>query len=95
VDEGRYSYDAVELELIGVAARNLLGNALRVLAAALARMAARWGVLERSAVLTSLEVVLIFQEKGSEFGGVQVSEETDGAESLVLMPYLARVEYSE
>jgi hypothetical protein len=75
VDEGRYSYDAVEFELIGVGARNLLGNALRVLAAALARIAARWGVLERSAVLTLLEVV--------------------GAESLDLMPYLARVEYSE
>jgi hypothetical protein len=58
VDEGRYSYEAVEFELIGVGARNLLGNALRVLAAALARMAARWGVLERSAVLTLLEVVL-------------------------------------
>jgi hypothetical protein len=58
VDEGRYSYDAVELELMGVGTRNLLGNALRVLAAALARMAARWGVLERSAVLALLEVVL-------------------------------------
>ena len=66
---------------------------MRVLAAALARMAARWGVLERSAVLTSPEVVvLIFQE--SEFGGIQVSEKTDGAESFVLMPYLAKVEYS-
>ena len=32
--------------------------ALRVLAAALARIAARWGVLERSAVLTLFEVVL-------------------------------------
>ena len=50
--------DTVEPDVIGVDARNLLGNALRVLAAALARMAARWGVLERSAVLTSLEVVL-------------------------------------
>ena len=61
MDEGRYSYDAVELEVMGVGARNLLGNALRVLEAALARMAARWGALERSAVLTLLEVVL---EKG-------------------------------
>lgn len=89
MDEGRYSYDAVELELIDVGARNLVGSALRVLAAALARMAARWGALERSAVLASLQV--IFQ---SEFDGIQVSEKTDGAESLVLMPYLARVEYS-
>ena len=59
MDEGRYSYDVVELELIGIGARNLLGNALRVLAAVLARMAARWGVLERSAVLTLLEVVVL------------------------------------
>jgi hypothetical protein len=58
VDKGRYSYDAVELEPIGVGAQNLLGNALRVLAVAITRMAARWGVSERSAVLTLLEVVL-------------------------------------
>ena len=58
MDEGRYSYEAVVLVLIGVGARNLLGNALRVLAAALARMAARWGVLERSAVFALFEVVL-------------------------------------
>ena len=73
MDEGRYSYDAVELEFMGVGARNLLGNAFRVLAAALARMAARWGVLERSAVLTLLEDVL---EKASEFGGI-TSEQGD------------------
>jgi len=58
VDEGRYSYGAFELELMGVGARNLTGSALRVFAAARERMAARWGVLERSAVLTSLEVAL-------------------------------------
>ena len=44
MDEGRYSYEAVVLVLIGVGARNLLGNALRILAAALVRIAARWGV---------------------------------------------------
>ena len=33
------------------------------------------GCLERSAVLTSLEVVL---EKGLEFGGIQVIKETGG-----------------
>ena len=66
VDEGRYSYDAVELELMGVDARNMLGNAFRVLTAAPAKIAARWGVLERSAGLTLLEVVL---EKGSELWG--------------------------
>jgi len=41
VDDGRYSYDAVEPELRGVVIRNLVGIALRVLAAVLARMAAR------------------------------------------------------
>jgi hypothetical protein len=41
VDDGRYSYEAVEPELRGVGARNLAGSALRVLAAVLARMAAR------------------------------------------------------
>jgi hypothetical protein len=45
VDDGRYSYDeddAVEPELVrGVVERNLEGSALRVLAAVLARMAAR------------------------------------------------------
>ena len=58
MDEGRYSYDAVELELMRVGARNLLGNVLCGLVAALERMAAIWGALERSAVLTLLEVVL-------------------------------------
>jgi hypothetical protein len=41
VDEGRYSYDAVEIGFMGVGVRNLLGNALGVLAAALAKIAAR------------------------------------------------------
>ena|SRR5258708_2437417 len=41
VDDGRYSYDAGEPELRGVVIRNLVGIALRVLAAARARMAAR------------------------------------------------------
>ena len=75
---------------MGVGARDLFGNALRVLAAALESVAARWGVLGRLTVLTLLEVVL---EKGSEFGGIQVKEETDSAKSFILIPYLARVEY--
>ncbi|KAF8259872.1 hypothetical protein EI94DRAFT_1706734 [Lactarius quietus] len=62
-----------------------------VLSAALARIAARWRVLEIFAVLTPLEVVL---EKVSEFGSVQESEEPDDVGSLVLMSYLARVEYN-
>jgi len=42
VDDGRYSYDAAEPELLkDVDARNLAGSALRVLAAVRARMAAR------------------------------------------------------
>ena len=41
VDDGRYSYDAVEPELRGVGERNLTGSALRALAAVRARMAAR------------------------------------------------------
>jgi hypothetical protein len=41
VDDGRYSYDAVEPELRGVDIRNFVGSALRVLAAVLARIAAR------------------------------------------------------
>ena len=41
VDDGRYSYDAVAPELRGVVIRNLVGIALRVFAAVLARMAAR------------------------------------------------------
>ena len=59
VDEGRYSYDAVELEFMGVGARNLFGNAFRVLAVAPARITTRWGCLERSEVVP---------EKGSELG---------------------------
>ena len=41
VDDGRYSYDAIEPELRGVGERNLTGSALRALAAVRARMAAR------------------------------------------------------
>jgi hypothetical protein len=41
MDDGRYSYDAVEPELRGVVTRNLAGSALRVFAAVRARMAAR------------------------------------------------------
>ena len=40
MDEGRHSYDAVELEFMDVGARNLLGNVLRALVEALARMVA-------------------------------------------------------
>jgi hypothetical protein len=57
VDDGRYSYEAVEPERRGVGVRNLTGSTLRVLAAVRAMMAARCGALERSAVL-SLAVVL-------------------------------------
>lgn len=41
VDDGRYSYGAVEPEVSGVGERNLVGIALRVFAAVLARIAAR------------------------------------------------------
>jgi hypothetical protein len=60
VDDGRYSYEAVEPELREVSARNLTGRALRVLAAVRARMAARWGALERSAAFLLLKVVLVY-----------------------------------
>lgn len=64
MDDGRYSYDAVEPELRGVVIRNLVGIALRVLAAVLAavlaRMEARWGVLERSAAFLPLGGILGF-----------------------------------
>ena len=76
---------------MGFGAQNLLSNALRVLVAALERVAARWVILKRLDILKFLEVAL---EKMSEFGGIQLREETDSAESPVLTPYLARVEYS-
>lgn len=41
MDDGRYSYGAVEPETSGVGERNLVGIALRVFAAVLARIAAR------------------------------------------------------
>ena len=41
MDDGRYSYGAVEPEVSGVGERNLVGIALRVFAAVLARIAAR------------------------------------------------------
>jgi hypothetical protein len=77
MDEGRYSYDAVAPELRGVVTRNLAGSALRVLAAVLARMAARCGVLERSAVFPPLKVFLVYLGKGSELDRVQGNQGTD------------------
>ena len=74
------AYDTVDRELMGVGVLNLLGNAISALAAALERVVARWGCLERSAVLTSLKVVL---EKRLEFGGIQAIEET-GSRGLSL-----------
>jgi hypothetical protein len=81
--EGRYSYDPVKLTLTGVGTRDLLGKVLCVLAAALERMAARWGILERAAIPTSLEVAL---EDMSEFGNIPVSGDPDRAGSSGLRP---------
>ena len=67
MDERRYSYDAIEVEFMGVGARILLGNDLRIWVASVERMVARWGGLERSAFLTSLGVVL---EKGGHNLGI-------------------------
>ncbi len=79
MDDGRYSYGAVEPELRGVVIRNLVGIALRVLAAVRARIAARRGVLERSAAFLPLGVILVYSGKGSELGRVQGNQGTDDA----------------
>ena len=94
MDDGRYSNDAVEPELRGIdTTRNLVGRALRVLAAVRARMAARRGVLERSAAFPPLEVILMYRRKSLGLGRVQGNQRTNDAGGPVLMPYLESVEY--
>jgi hypothetical protein len=93
MDDGRYSNDAVEPELRDVAARNLAGRALRVLAAVRARMAARRGVLERSVALPPFKVILVYSGKSLELSHVQRNQRTNDAGGPVLMPYLESVEY--